>query len=219
MPHIPLSLALPPLSENQFQTLYNHGVDRVAISLDAITPILFENIKGRKNNGPFTWFQHMHALEIAQSVFGPNRTTTHLIIGLGETEEQTVHLFENLVNKDITIGLFPFTPVIGTSLENHIRPSLKHYRRIQLAHHLIQNNIVTASNISFNASHQITSYGLSKERLSDVIARGKAFQTSGCPSCNRPFFTEQPGGPLYNYPLPPTREALNEIESQLTGVL
>jgi biotin synthase len=31
---------------------------------------------------------------------------------------------------------------------------------------------------------------------------GEPFQTSGCPDCNRPFYNEQPGGPLYNYPRP-----------------
>lgn len=219
IPHIPLSLALPPLNANQLQTLDNHGVNRVAISLDAVNPKLFENIKGRKNKSPFTWNQHMDTLEIAQSVFGADRITTHLIIGLGETEQQTVHLFQELIDKNITIGLFPFTPVTGTPLENHPRPSLEHYRRMQLAHNLLQNRIITASNISFNTSHQISSFGLPKERLVEVIARGKAFQTSGCPSCNRPFFTEQPGGPLYNYPFPPPTEALDEIKSQLTGVL
>jgi biotin synthase-related radical SAM superfamily protein len=33
---------------------------------------------------------------------------------------------------------------------------------------------------------------------------GEPFQTSGCPDCNRPFYNEQPGGPLYNYPRPLT---------------
>lgn len=27
-----------------------------------------------------------------------------------------------------------------------------------------------------------------------------AFLTSGCPGCNRPFYNERPGGPIYNYP-------------------
>ena len=37
-------------------------------------------------------------------------------------------------------------------------------------------------------------------------ASGEPFQTSGCPNCNRPFYNEQPGGILYNYPRPLTAE-------------
>ncbi len=219
LPKVPLSLALPPLSANQFQALYDQGVDRVAVSLDAITANLFDNIKGAGVNGPFTWSQHFHALESARSIFGPGRTTTHFIIGLGETESQTVHLIQELINRGITIGLFPFTPITGTPLAKRNRPALDQYRRIQLALYLLQNRLVTIEQMQFNSSNQLMNLGLSKETLTDIIARGKAFQTAGCPSCNRPFFTEQPGGPIYNHPVPPTDEALKEIEHQLAGVL
>jgi biotin synthase-related radical SAM superfamily protein len=33
---------------------------------------------------------------------------------------------------------------------------------------------------------------------------GEAFCTAGCPGCNRPFYNERPGGPMYNYPRPLT---------------
>lgn len=219
LPNIPLSLALPPLRANVFQDFYNLGVDRIAVSLDTITTELFEHYKGSGMGGPFSWSTHYQALESARAIFGPNHATTHLIIGLGETEFQTVFLLQDLVDKAITVGLFPFTPISGTSLENKARPALDHYRRIQLAHYVIRNRFVTAQQMQFNSSNQLTNLGLSKERLIDIIARGKAFQTAGCPSCNRPFYTETPGGPLFNYPSPPNEEAIKEIESQLAGVL
>jgi len=71
----------------------------------------------------------------------------------------------------------------------------------------------------FDSSKQLISFGMRKETLEDVIARGKAFQTTGCPSCNRPFFTENPGGPLYNYPYPPSNASLHQIRNQLGGIL
>lgn len=219
LPQVPISIALPPLPPNQLQSLKDQGVDRVAISLDAVTPDIFDRIKGNGVKGPFTWSQHLHTLESARKLFGPGRSTTHLIIGLGETEYQTVHLIQDLVNKEVTIGLFPFTPVTGTPLAELKRPTLDKYRRIQLAHYLLQNQLVTANQMQFDSSNQLIGFGLQKEILTDIIARGKAFQTAGCPSCNRPFFTEQPGGPIYNYPEPPTAEALKEVENQLAGVL
>jgi biotin synthase-related radical SAM superfamily protein len=219
LPKVPLSIALPPLSADKFKGFYNQGVDRVAVSLDAITANLFNNVKGAGVNGPFSWDMHIRALESARSIFGSNRTTTHLIIGLGETEYQAVHLIQSLIKKGIRIGLFPFTPITGTLLAKLNRPALGQYRRIQLAHYLLQEHLISIEQMQFSSSNQLMNLGLSKEVLIDIIARGKAFQTSGCPSCNRPFFTEQPGGPIYNYPMPPTEEALKEIKSQLAGVL
>jgi biotin synthase len=99
------------------------------------------------------------------------------------------------------------------------RPTLQHYRRIQLAHYLLQNRLVALDQIQYNSSQQIAKFDLPRETLTDIIARGKAFQTAGCPSCNRPFFTEQPGGPIYNFPQEPTEQILEEIEYQLAGVL
>ena len=40
------------------------------------------------------------------------------------------------------------------------------------------------------------------ETLRALIADGRPFQTPGCPGCNRPYYNERPGGPMYNYPHP-----------------
>lgn len=216
-PSLPLSIALPPLSESFLRQLKELGVDRVAISLDAATPELFESIKGSGVDGSFSWQQHQKALDYALAVFGFNHTSTHLIIGLGETEEEAVKLLQDLSGRGVTIGLFPFTPIPGTLLEYSSRPPLEVYRRIQLAYYLIRNELSHIEQMVFKNGH-LVSFGLTKDELSTILETGKAFQTTGCPSCNRPFFTEKPGGPLYNYPLLPTTESLNEIRQQLEGV-
>lgn len=219
LPQLPLSLALPPLTRHQFQYLYDLGVERVAVALDAATHELFHNIKGPGVNGPFSWDKHNHALETALSIFGRYRTTTHLIIGLGETEFQTINLLQDLTDKGINVGLFPFTPITGTVLEHRPRPSLTQYRRIQIAYYLIRNRISSGSQMEFNRSRrQLTGFGISNELLDEIISRETVFQTTGCPSCNRPFFTEEPRGPLYNYPQAPSASALNEIRNQLGGI-
>jgi len=51
---------------------------------------------------------------------------------------------------------------------------------------------------------RILGFGLEEHELSDALKDGQAFQTSGCPGCNRPYYNERPGGPLYNYPHPLT---------------
>ena len=47
---------------------------------------------------------------------------------------------------------------------------------------------------------KIIGFGVDKETMSNVLKDGKAFQTSGCPDCNRPYYNERPSGPFYNYP-------------------
>ena len=207
------------MSAPQLKVLNALGVDRVSISLDAITPPIFDKIKGTGVNGPFTWNQHYKSLEVAQAIFGPERVTTHLIIGLGETEYQTIQLIWELTTKGVRIGLFPLTPIAGTPLAKHDQPALDKYRRIQLALYLLQNSLATPKQMRFNSSKELVNFGLPKETLEDIVARGKAFQTAGCPSCNRPYFTENPRGPLYNYPHPPSDAAIHQIRNQLGGIL
>ena len=106
-PSVPISVAIPPQTQAHLIRLKQEGVDRVAISIDAATPEIFNAIKGSGVNGPFTWKEHFRALELALSIFGPNRTTTHLIVGLGEYELEAVNLIQRLTDQGITIGLFP----------------------------------------------------------------------------------------------------------------
>jgi biotin synthase len=51
------------------------------------------------------------------------------------------------------------------------------------------------------------------------VTTGEPFQTSGCPNCNRPFYNEQPGGPMYNYPRPlssaEAEQAIREMEIEV----
>ncbi|MFW9830570.1 MAG: radical SAM protein [Candidatus Thorarchaeota archaeon] len=220
VPQIPLSIALPPLSKSHIQKFYKLGVDRVAISLDAVTPEIFSEIKGHGVNGPFSWKKHKQALKTCLSIFCKKRTTTHLIIGLGETEKESIALIQELTDQGITVSLFPFMPLNHTKLAKHDRPKISAYRRIQLAHYLIQKGLVHIDQMEFNsAENHLTKVKMPKRDLSKIVAQAKAFQTAGCPSCNRPFFTEQPRGPIYNYPVSPLPQAIGKIRNQLGGIL
>jgi biotin synthase-related radical SAM superfamily protein len=220
VPQLPISVALPPVSEAFLSKLKDMKVNRVGISLDAVTPKLFNAIKGSKVNGPFTWKNHLHALESAITIFGSNQTTTHIMVGLGEKEDDVIKCIQQLTDKGITIGLFPFTPLPGTLLAQHARPSLAQYRRLQLAHYLIKHNIVRAEQMTFSSSERkLIDFGLTPDILKKVILNGEAFQTTGCPSCNRPFYTERPSGPLYNFPFLPSANQLIEIQQQIRGEL
>lgn len=203
---IPLSLSVVAHGLGDLQRLFQAGAERVALALDAATAPLYRAVKGPG------WERAMALLEEAASRF-PGRISTHVIVGLGETEADLVRLFQRLAEQGIRIGLFAFTPVPGTALEGHTPPPLAAYRRVQAARFLIESGHARAEDFAFAPDGRIVDYGLSSQRLlRELLADGQAFQTAGCDGCNRPYYNERPSGPMYNYPRPLTpSEALEAV--------
>ena len=212
---LPLSVSCQPFSEEEMKTLAQTGVDRIGIPLDAATGEIFDKVKGSLADGPYKWAKQQEALRKAVEIFGEGRVSTHLIVGLGETEEEIVKMIQWCVDNGIYPGLFSFTPVPGTALENGSQPSLDHYRRIQTAQYLTTNGETRCENMTFNSEGCLIDFGVSKDKLLQAIRSGKPFLTSGCPNCNRPYYNERPGGPLYNYPRMLLPEEIDEIEKQI----
>jgi len=214
----PISVSCQPLDQDQMKTLAEAGVNRISIALDAATEEIFDKIKGRLVGGPYVWERQREALKEAVKIFGEGFVTTHLIVGLGETEKEMIQTIQWCVDSGIYPGLFAFTPIPGTLLENSPQPSLGHYRRVQTAHHLITCVKARRENMTFNGDGCLVNFGVSEEQLREVIDAGEPFVTSGCPGCNRPYYNEKPSGPIYNYPRQPLPEEIAEIERQI-GIL
>jgi biotin synthase-related radical SAM superfamily protein len=208
--NLPISVSCQPLKAGDIQKLADAGGERVSVALDAATPGLFERIKG----GFYTWEDHIQALERAQAVFD-DRVSTHLIVGLGESEEEMARAIQLLHDQGITIGLFAFTPIAGTTLANHPQPDISSYRRIQLARFLITSNMSRVELMHFNGG-RVVGFGMEQGVLNRIVDSGEPFRTSGCPDCNRPFYNESPRGPIYNYPRKPTSKEILTIQSQLS---
>jgi len=198
--NVPISVSCQPIKENNIALLYHAGVERIGIPLDAATREVFIRIKGVGARGPYTWRRQLQLLDAATKIFGKGKVSTHLIVGLGETEEQMAETIQRCVDMSVLPGLFAFTPVRGTALEKEHPPDLKKYRRLQLARYLIQNRIIRVSRFRFDARGDITDFGVESSVFQRIIEKGDAFQTSGCPDCNRPFYNEKPSGPIFNYP-------------------
>ena len=66
---------------------------------------------------------------------------------------------------------------------------------------------------------KIGSVKISSSVLENVLSSGKPFQTSGCPDCNRPFYNERPGGPIYNYPYPLNKDETKDVKDELKRYL
>lgn len=212
---VPVSISCQPLNGKNTRLLAEAGVNRIGIALDAATSELFDKVKGSAAGGPYTWENQFRQLREAIEVFGKGNVTTHLIIGLGETEKEAISTIQQCVDMSVLPALFAFTPVRGTALENNPQPQIESYRRVQLARYLIVNNAARYENIRFDANGKITDFGVKKETLKRIVETGEPFLTSGCPDCNRPFYNEKPSGPLCNYPRNLRPEEITAIKQQL----
>ncbi len=216
---IPISVACHPLDEKEMQELHDAGVDRLGIPLDASTPHLFNEIKGRHAKSPYDWDKHVRAIEQAQNIFGKNSISTHLIVGLGETEREAIAFIQKMIELNVLTGLFAFTPIKGTKLETRQQPALTSYRKIQLARYLMIHNLTSLKRMRFNDKGELIQFGVDKTTLKRIISGGVPFQTSGCPNCNRPYYNERPGDNLFNYPKPLKENELNLVKDSLKEFL
>jgi biotin synthase-related radical SAM superfamily protein len=203
---LPFDLAILPRDLDQVRQLLNAGADHVGFGLDAACERVFQQIKGG------SWERSLALIEGTAHAF-PGRAAVHLIVGLGETEHEMAERIQWAHDLGVVAGLFAFTPVRGTRLAHLPPPELAAYRRLQAARWLIVHDLMRVEELAFDERGQLVRMGASLPR------HGQPFQTSGCPGCNRPFYNEQPGGPLYNYPRPLTVEeaarALMELEIEI----
>jgi biotin synthase len=213
--NVPISVSCQPLNKSQMKMLAEARVDRVSVALDAATEELFDKVKGALTNSPYNWEKHRKTLEEAVQVFGEGAVSTHIIVGLGETERQLIEIIQWCVDLGVCPSLFAFTPISGTPLERLPQPSIASYRRVQLTHYLIVHGKTRFENMKFDDYGQVINFGVSMSLLEKVVQSGTPFQTSGCLGCNRPYYNEKPSGPIYNYPRPLTPHELKEVEKAL----
>ncbi|MDZ4132182.1 MAG: radical SAM protein, partial [Dethiobacteria bacterium] len=196
---LPLSLSAWIRNAEEAAALVEAGVDRLSVSLDVVNSQAHEKLKGSS-------LQDRLGLLLNCAEKLPGRMSTHIICGLGETEEEALTITNLLLKAAVTVALFAFVPLKGTALEKAESPPITSYRRLQAGHYLLCKKAAELASFRFEAG-RLTAYGLSAEMLNIILGDGSAFQTSGCPDCNRPYYNERPGGMIYNYHRP-----LNELE-------
>lgn len=183
------------------------GADRVSVALDAACARVYAQHKGR------SWNQKLKLIREATDAF-PGRISTHLIAGLGETEEEMLDTVQQMIDLGVTVALFAFTPVKGTNLEQAKPPALSQYRRIQAAHWLMMKGLCRFEQMSF-VEGRLIEFGMIQEKWVRELGNGEAFRTSGCPDCNRPYYNEKPGGLMYNFPRPLSPDECQQVLQEL----
>ena len=213
--NVPISISCQPLNSENMRQLAEAGTERIGIPLDVATEELFDKIKGLSAGGPYCWEKQFKLLGEAVQIFGKGKISTHLIVGLGETEREMVEIIQRCVDMGVLPALFAFTPIAGTALEHMPQPLIQSYRRIQIARHLIVHETARCEDMCFDEEDRINDFSVNEQTLLQNIQKGEPFLTSGCPNCNRPYYNEKPSGPIYNYPKEISQKELFEIERQL----
>ncbi len=187
---LPISVCSFPYSSSRVAAFMDKGATNVGLPLDAASPEVYTKVKG--GNIQSAW----RVLEKCSSLW-PGRISTHLIVGLGETEKDLVDCLVRAKQLGITVGLFAFTPVRGTALGSGMPPPVDTYRRVQIAAFALKMGADPGC-IELQGD-RISRVHLEGEILK-LVKEGMSFETSGCPGCNRPYYNERPGGIMMNYP-------------------
>jgi biotin synthase-related radical SAM superfamily protein len=211
---LPISVSCQPRSDNDISQLAKAGVNRVGIPVDAATESIFDRMKGAAAGGPYRWDAQFKLLAEAVNILGKDQVSTHLIVGLGETEKDMIGTIQRCVDMSVLPALFAFTPISGTNLEREVSPEISTYRKIQLARQMVVHKTARFEDMKFDDEGCLIDYGVNESVVSSLLDEGDAFRTSGCPDCNRPFYNERPSGPVYNYPRKLTDEEVCSVRDQ-----
>ena len=214
-------VAPPTLTRERLENFRSIGVDMIGIGLDAVTEGLFRSVRTDVPAGGLKWEKYWEVLTDAREIFGPWKVNVHTLVGLGESDQDLVSLFVALRDRQILSYLFCFNPEPGSRMAAHPQPSLRRWRRVQLARFLVEAKGYGLEQFGFDAGGGIVRLRAARPAVEAVVAEGKAFMTNGCPGengepgCTRPYGSYRPTEPFRDYPFVPATTDLEEIGRQL----
>jgi biotin synthase len=219
---LPISILMNPTSMNpaDLQALKDRGAQMAAVAMDLATAELFDLHRGKGVGGPHRFNQYWEMLEATAAIFGKNMAGCHLIVGMGEREDEMVQRIQKVRDLGARTHLFSFYPEKGSRLAEKDSCLVGQYRRVQLARYLIDFDHCRAEAMQFDDGGKIISFGLPESEVQKWIATGKPFMTSGCPgggletACNRPF-GDGPPSDIRSYPFPLDEEDITLVKQQL----
>ena len=220
---LPISILISPtiLRREDLSAMKQAGAEKAGIALDLATPELFERYRGAGVSGPHKWEKYWEIIEDCIDLFGKPHVGAHLMVGMGETEQQMVALMQRLWNMGVANHLFSFFAEKGSTLSGRPQPPWPVYLRVQLARYLIEENMSSCDRMDFDEKGRILDFGIDVDTLFETIELGTPFMTTGCVgtdgqvACNRPFGNCLPDDKQWNYPYPPNEEELALIQGRL----
>jgi biotin synthase-related radical SAM superfamily protein len=220
---LPVSVLVSPtiIEKSDLRAMKDAGAEKIGVAVDLATPDLFEKYRGKGVSGPHKWEEYWLTIDDALEVFGVPHVGAHLMVGMGETEEQMVSIMEKLWTMGVANHLFAFFAEDGSQLAGWPQPPWPAYLRIQLARYLIEEGLSFQTRMAFDHRGRITDFGVESDRLKQIISLGTPFMTTGClgpdgqVACNRPFGNCLPDDIQWNYPYPPNDLELDLIRQHI----
>ncbi|MFH1434820.1 MAG: radical SAM protein [Pseudomonadota bacterium] len=217
---IPLSALVSSLQvdRDSAREMRERGAQIIGLGMDAASAGVMEKTR---SGALGRWETHWKALEAAVEVFGGANVNAHIVVGLGETDDELVDTAARLYDMGARCFLFSFCPEPGTRMAGHRKPPIERWRRLQFVTYLLENNIIEKRQVRFDEHGALRGLELEREEAEKIVRSGAAFQTDGCPdragklACTRPFGSYRAGEPFRDYPFPPTEEDLADIREQL----
>ncbi len=224
LPEIPVSILSNPttMQRADIRALYRACADIFTVALDAVTETIFERTRGRTVDSPHRWSHYWQALEWAADIFGAERFGAHLICGMGETEYELLQVAQRVRDMGGHNHLFAFFPEAGSLMEDWPAVNRGQWRRVQLARYLIDYHQVRLSQMRFDDRGRVLAFGVDQAALDQIIDKGTAFRTSGCPgkqdpkvsACNRPY-GDSPPSDICSYPNELDGQDIDLVRSQM----
>jgi biotin synthase-related radical SAM superfamily protein len=221
---IPVSILSNPttMTRDDVQRTRDLGADIFTVALDAATPELFDRTRGKGVQSPHKWSKYWDIMLEARDIFGPQKFGAHIIVGMGETEYEVLNLVQELVDLGGHSHMFCFFPEEGSLMDHLPATPRDQWRRVQLARYLIDFRDVRVDHMRFDDQGRVTNYGIAEAELADIIDKGIAFRTSGCPgkfqddisACDRPY-GDSPPSDIASYPFQPGKKDMKRIRKQL----
>ncbi|MDH5693210.1 MAG: radical SAM protein [Gammaproteobacteria bacterium] len=225
VPTIPVSILSNPttLKREDVQRLHDMGAEIFTVALDAVTPEIFENTRGKTVESPHTWEKYWQVLDWAAEIFGPEKFGAHLICGMGETEFEILEICQRIKDMGGHNHMFAFFPEQGSMMEDWPAVPQDQWRRVQLARFLIDYAGGNLADMRFNEEGQVVDFGVADEVLEELINTGKPFQTSGCPgkeddisACNRPY-GDSGVSDIRSFPFALNAKDVSVVKRQIAG--
>ena len=221
---IPVSILSNPttMKRSDVKLLKDLGADIFTVALDAATPELFDRTRGKGVNSPHSWAKYWEVLNDAKDIFGEQKFGAHIIVGMGETENEVLSLVQQLVDMGGHSHMFCFFPEKGSLMDHLPATPRDQWRRVQLARYLIDYAGVRVEQMAFDDKGRVRDFGLPNGELDNIIDTGIAFRTSGCPgkfaddisACDRPY-GDSPPSDIASYPFQPIKKDIKNIRKQL----
>ena len=221
---IPISILSNPttMDSEDVRRLRDMGSDIFTVALDAATPEIFDRTRGKGVQSPHSWAKYWEVLMDARDIFGPQKFGAHIIVGMGETEQEVMQLVQKLVDLGGHSHMFCFFPEKGSLMDHLPATPRDQWRRVQLARYLVDYCGVRVEHMRFDHEGRIVDFGLPQSDLDPIIDAGIAFRTSGCPgkfaddisACDRPYGDSPPSN-IASYPFPLEDVDIRKVRSQL----